>query len=97
MVGADAVAAPLLLGLCQAARPVVPLGGARARLVPAAEVRVADADVVWLRSILEGYEGLAALYGDGSGIVVLTAPTSRLAELDALLDDLCKEAALQRL
>lgn len=74
-------------------QPPLPLGpdlGAR-------RVRVADADVVWLRSILEGYEGLAALYGDGSGIVVLTAPTSRLAELDALLDDLCKEAALQRL
>jgi len=26
-------------------------------------VRVANADVVWLRSVLEGYDGLAALYG----------------------------------
>ncbi len=74
-------------------QPPLPLGpdlGAR-------RVRVADADVVWLRSILEGYEGLAGLYGDGSGVVVLTAPNSRLAELDELLDELCKEAALQRL
>jgi hypothetical protein len=63
----------------------------------ARRVRVADADVVWLRSILEGYDGLAALYGDGSGVVVLTAPDSRLAELDELLDELCKEAQLQRL
>ena len=27
-------------------------------------LRVANADVVWLRSVLEGYDGLAALYGD---------------------------------
>jgi hypothetical protein len=57
-------------------------------------VRVADADVVWLRSVLEGYDGLAALYGDGSGIVTLTTPHDRALELDALLGDLCAEAPL---
>jgi hypothetical protein len=60
-------------------------------------VRVANADVVWLRSVLEGYDGLAALYGDGSGVVTLTTTHGLAAELDALLEDLCMEAALLRL
>jgi hypothetical protein len=61
------------------------------------KLRVADADVVWLRSVVEAYDGLASLVGDGSGVVALCAPASRAAELDALLDDLCAEAPLQRL
>jgi hypothetical protein len=60
-------------------------------------VRVADGDVVWLRSVLEGYDGLAALYGDGSGTVTLTTTESRAEELDALLADLCAEADIQAL
>jgi hypothetical protein len=60
-------------------------------------LRVANADVVWLRSVLEGYDGLAALYGDGSGVVTLTTPHGLAAELDALLEELCIEAALLRL
>jgi hypothetical protein len=60
-------------------------------------LRVADADVVWLRSVLEGYDGLAGLYGDGSGVVTLTTSDALAAELDALLDELCGEAALLRL
>jgi hypothetical protein len=60
-------------------------------------LRVADADVVWLRSVLEGYDGLASLYGDGSGVVTLTTPHAMAAELDALLDELCVEAVLLRL
>jgi hypothetical protein len=60
-------------------------------------VRVADADVVWLRSVLEAYDGLASLYGDGSGVVALTTTPCQADELDALLDDLAREAALQRL
>lgn len=53
--------------------------------------------MVWLRSVLEGYEGLATLYGDGSGVVTLTTPDDRIAELDDLLEALCAEAALTRL
>jgi hypothetical protein len=60
-------------------------------------VRVADADVVWLRSVLEAYDGLASLYGDGSGVVTLATTPSQALELDALLDELGSEAALQRL
>jgi hypothetical protein len=44
--------------------------------------------------VIEGYDGLASLYGDGSGIVTLTTTASRAAELDELLTELCGEAAL---
>jgi len=60
-------------------------------------LRVADADVVWLRSVLEGYDGLAALHGDGSGVVTLTTTPCQTRELDELLDDLAAEAPLHRL
>lgn len=59
--------------------------------------RVEDGDVVWLRAVLEAYDGLACLYGDGSGVVALTTTESRVAELDALIAALCEEAALQPL
>jgi hypothetical protein len=49
---------------------------------------VHDGDVVWLRSVVEGYEGLAVFYGDGSGIITLAAPLTRARELDELIDDL---------
>ena len=71
--------------------PALPLSGPG---LTQRRLRVADADVVWLRSVLEGYDGLASLYGDGSGNVILTTPTPRCAELDALLRDLCSEAPL---
>lgn len=74
--------------------PAKPLHGAGLTL---RRLRVADADVVWLRSVLECYEGLAALHGDGSGVVTLSTPDAQAAELDALLDELCAEAPLLRL
>jgi hypothetical protein len=58
---------------------------------------VADRDVVWLRAVLEGYDGLGALYGDGSGIVTVTTTISRALELDSLIGELSTEAALLRL
>jgi hypothetical protein len=60
-------------------------------------LRVSSRDVVWLRSILEGYDGLAALYGDGSGVVTVMAPNERASELDALLAELAREAVLSPL
>jgi Domain of unknown function (DUF4911) len=60
-------------------------------------LRVGRGDVVWLRSILEGYDGLAALYGDGSGIVTVMAPRERASELDALLAELASEVSLSPL
>jgi len=57
-------------------------------------LRVADGDVVLLRSLIEGYDGLAALHGDGTGVVSLYAPESRAAELDELLAELSAELPL---
>ena len=59
-------------------------------------VRVANADVVWLRSVLEAYEGLAQLYGDGTGQLLVITPAARVAEVDTLLDELCREIQLER-
>lgn len=74
--------------------PVTPLQGpglAHRRL------RVANPDVVWLRCVLEAYDGLASLYGDGSGIVILTTTIAQAGELDQLLQELCAEARVLRL
>lgn len=60
-------------------------------------LRVADADVVWLRSVLEAYDGLAGLYGDGSGVVTLTTTDGQAHELDELLEELAREGAIHRL
>lgn len=57
-------------------------------------LRVSNDEVVLLRAILEGYDGLAALYGDGSGVVALSTPTCRAAELDDLIDALRAELTL---
>ncbi|MCA9603817.1 MAG: DUF4911 domain-containing protein [Myxococcales bacterium] len=54
-------------------------------------LRVDTSHVVWLRSVLEAYDGLAYLYGDGSGCVWLVAPEERAAELDALIESLRAE------
>ena len=54
-------------------------------------LQIADKDVVWLRSILEGYDGLANLCGDGKGNVTLICTESRSRELDNLLADLSAE------
>lgn len=75
-----------------AAAPLIPSDALAQR-----KLRVADGDVVWLRSILEAYDGLAGLYGDGSGVVVVTTTASQAQELDELLDELTREACLLRL
>lgn len=58
-------------------------------------LRVADSDVVWLRALLEAYDGLGYLFGDGSGIVSLTTTTSQAAALDAFVAQLGEEAAVE--
>jgi hypothetical protein len=60
-------------------------------------IRVADQDLVWVRSVLEAYDGLAQWFSDGSGILELSAPASQAAELDALLDELSREAPIHLL
>jgi hypothetical protein len=70
---------------------------------------VAPADVVVLRGILAGYDGLTSMHGDGSGhgdaagrggassIVALVTPDGLVAELDAVLDAVAQEIPLRRL
>jgi hypothetical protein len=60
------------------------------------QLRVQDSDVVVLRAIVEAYEGLAVFYGDGSGLIALSAPTARSRELDQLVDDLVAELPITR-
>jgi hypothetical protein len=58
-------------------------------------VRVADPDVVFVRSVLEAYDGLVQWSGDGSGVLTLTVPVAQQASLEELLRDLAAEVSLQ--
>ena len=60
-------------------------------------MRVADQDVVYLRAILEAYDGLGLLHGDGSGVIVVSAPTGLGDELDGVLAALQREAVIDLL
>jgi hypothetical protein len=53
-------------------------------------------DVVYFKGIVEASEGLAAVFAERGGDLSVAAPTERLAELDALLDDLCAELGALR-
>ena len=51
-------------------------------------------DVVGVKGIIEGLEGLAQVFAESGGELTLAAPASRAAELDALVDDLCGEMGM---
>jgi hypothetical protein len=57
-------------------------------------VRVARADVAWLRYTLEAHEGLAFMHSDGSGLVTLMTTESQHADFERLLEDLVAEGLL---
>lgn len=75
---------------------------AGARHVPLGEglalVRLALApeDVVVLRGILAGYDGLVSAHGDETDVIALVTPHAMLPELEALLDELARELPLTR-
>jgi len=48
-------------------------------------------DVVFLKGIVEAHDGLAQVFGEGGGALVLAAPASRASELDELVTDLAAE------
>lgn len=52
------------------------------------QVRVQARDVVFVKGILEASEGVAALFAEHGGELILAAHASRLRELDELLADL---------
>lgn len=54
-------------------------------------------DVVFFKGVIEASEGLAAVFAERGGDLVVAAPEDRRAELDALLDDLCAELRAARL
>lgn len=57
----------------------------------AKRVDVHPRDVVFVKGILEASEGLAALFAERGGELVISAPLDRAEELQALLRDLVDE------
>jgi hypothetical protein len=45
-------------------------------------------DVVFFKGIVEASEGLASVFGEHGGDLIVAAPDGRAPELDALLEDL---------
>jgi len=67
---------------------VLPLIGSE---LVARRIRVQARDVVYLKGILEASEGLAHLFAERAGDVVIAAHPSRIEELDELLEDVAEE------
>jgi Domain of unknown function (DUF4911) len=53
-------------------------------------------DVVFFKGVIEASDGLAAVFAEHGGDLVVAAPADRAAELDAVLDDLCGEVGAVR-
>jgi hypothetical protein len=51
-------------------------------------IRVSACDVGFIRGILEASEGLASMFAERGGDLLLVASVSRERELDVLVDDL---------
>jgi hypothetical protein len=47
--------------------------------------------VVFFKGVVEASEGLAAVFAEKGGDLTVASPAGRDAELDALLDALCRE------
>jgi hypothetical protein len=48
-------------------------------------------DVVFFKGVIEASDGLAGVYAEKGGDLVVAAPIERAIELDRVLDDLCAE------
>jgi hypothetical protein len=48
-------------------------------------------DVVFFKGVVEASEGLAAVFAEHGGDLIVAAPEGRASELDALLRDLATE------
>ncbi len=57
-------------------------------------LRVAAEDAMLVKALVEAHEGVASVFGDGTGVLTIAAPASREAELEALIAD--AEALLLR-
>jgi hypothetical protein len=54
-------------------------------------VLVRARDVVFLKGIVEAHDGLAQVFAESGGDLLLAAPASQEEALDALVRDLCGE------
>ncbi len=52
---------------------------------------LAARDVVFAKGIVEALDGVAAVFAEGGGDLVLASPLDREAELDELVRDLARE------
>lgn len=60
-------------------------------------LRVRAADVVLVRGIFAGFDGVASVHGDQSGVVALVATESTFAELEAIVAELPEGVVIERL
>jgi Domain of unknown function (DUF4911) len=60
-------------------------------------LRVVARDVVFVKGIIEALEGIAVVFAEHGGDLVIAAPVSREKELDLLVDDLCAEVGAMRI
>lgn len=82
----------IALGRSEDGASHVPLGeGLRSMTL-----RVRDADVVFVRGIFAGYDGIASVHGDASGLVALVATNETFAELEAIVAELPEGVVLER-
>lgn len=74
--------------------PVAPLVGEG---MVVRRVVMRSKDVVFFKGVVEASEGLAAVFAEHGGDLVVSAPEARAAELDEVLDALCTELQALRL
>lgn len=70
----------------------VPLGEGLRTLT----IRVRNEDVVFVRGIFAGYDGVASVHGDESGLVALVATDSTFSELEAIVAELPAGVVIER-
>jgi hypothetical protein len=61
------------------------------------QLRVAPSDVVVLRGILAGYDGVASVHGDETGVVALLATDGTIDEVNEIVSDLARSVAVERI
>jgi hypothetical protein len=71
--------------------PAMPQAPILDRELTTRKILVQAKDVVYVKSILEGYGGIATVFAEQGGELMLAAPHSRVRELDELLIDLKTE------
>jgi len=60
-------------------------------------VIVPSRDVVFFKGVIEAHDGLAAVFAERGGDLIVAAPVERAGELDGVLEDLCAELSAIRL